>query len=425
MVNNMNLDTTYIDEIQREAYRKAYGQDYFSDRTLTEEVIPDGIILPFRRTPGELSAAGGVAYADGTYAENSAQRIVGAELDHGYHISVKECVKIDKTVMWFGAFHAHWGHFITEMVSRCWYLVQHKEDVKDLYIAYIRKSDSCDKQIYGNYLEFLELLGVNPDHLIEVTEPTQFTKVILPEASCRAGSFYTNEYKQIFDTVRDAVQLTTKTYDKLYFTRLKSKSFRRTELGEKRIAKLFRKNGFEIVAPEHLDLKEQIHLIKSCSELVVISGTLSHNILFAKDDVRITVINRDTGVNSYQPYMNQLRQAQMTYVDAHISLFPVFSNGPFLLHMTDNLKNYAMDHNMKYPIHSENAFSIHLKLAWYFFCYLDHMKSSDIKEWHLDEKFGKDIMGTYGYYRDRLSIYDEKKIKLFRKCFYILARVFE
>lgn len=73
------------------------------------------------------------------------------------------------------------------------------------------------------------------EQIIEVNEPTQFQEVIVPELSCRAGIVYTKEYPMIFDAVRDAEHLDKKVYDSIYFTRLKSKALRGTELGEKNL----------------------------------------------------------------------------------------------------------------------------------------------------------------------------------------------
>ena len=76
-------------------------------------------------------------------------------------------------------------------------------------------------------------MGIKKEHVIEVEKPTCFREVILPELSCRMGVYYKKEYKETFDVIRDAVVLDRKTYAKIYFTRLKSKEFRGTQLGEK------------------------------------------------------------------------------------------------------------------------------------------------------------------------------------------------
>ncbi len=417
----------YVDEMNRMPYEESGSKVYLDNAECGAEMIPQGIILPYKK-PGEgegISAGGGCLYEDGSWISKSAQRVVGAEIDHGYEVDKADCIYVDKKVVYFGAFHPHWGHFLTEQVGRCWYFAKHKEETADMYVAYVRKNDTCDCPISGNYLEFLELLGIRKENIIEVVKPTQFREVILPELSCRMGVYYKKEYKETFDAIRDNVELKEGTYSQIYMTRLKSNGLRRTQMGEKPIERLFRKNGFKTIAPEHLSLREQVWLMKHCGHLAAVSGTLPHNILFAHDGIKVTILNRDVVLNPYQIQINQIRSAEVTYVDACIALLPVFAGGPFLLMMNDNVIRYAADHQMKHKRNYENPIGIHVKLAWYFFCYLDSMTESGIKRWQLDKKYGEYVMNHYGFYRNKLGYYDEKKVMLLRKCFYRLAKLFE
>lgn len=418
-----NYNFNYLDELNTTAYQEKKEQNYKSEKKLIVDRINNGIILPFQPDKVVGTAGGGVTDKKGNYIELSGQRIVGAEMNHGYECTVHE--HSNQTVIWFGVFHAHWGHFLNEMVARCWYFIHQIKDIESVNVAYIRKVDSCEQPIYGNYLEFLTLLGINRENIIEVTEPTQFEQVIIPELSCRAGDFYTKEFADIFNTIRDNVQEKVRYHNNIYFTRLQSKNLRSTELGEKRIKKLFEKNGYEVLAPEHCTLREQISYIKNCDQMVVVSGTLPHNILFARDGIEIIIINRTGEVNSYQPLINQLRRANVTYIDSHLSLLPVFAGGPFLLYMSDNIVRYAEEHHLKLPGKKESIISLHIKLAWYFYCYLDSMTGSTIRHWKLDEKFGSYIMNTYAFYRDRIPEYDKKYVRRLRNCFYVLARMCE
>lgn len=423
----MNYCFDYLDEVNRAQYVESAEKEYLDSTACNAETIANGIILPFKR-PGEgegISAGGGVLYEDGTWAKESAQRIVGAEIDHGYEVNPDECQYVDKKVVYFGAFHPHWGHFLVEQVGRCWYLAHHKEEVQDLYVAYFRKNDICTSPLSGNYLEFLELLGVRKDHIIEVEEPTRFQEVILPELSCRMGIYHKKEYKETFDAIRDSIILNKKSYSKIYFTRLKSKELRGTSLGEKRFEKLFRSNGYKTVAPEYLSLKEQVWLMKNCKELAAVSGTLPHNILFANDDIKTVILNRDIVINPYQMHINAIKGVEVTYVDACLALLPVFAGGPYLMMVNDNVIRYAQDFSLHHKRNYENAISIHVKLAWYFFYYLDRMTEADIKKWNLDKKYGEYIMNMYGFYRSKLNYYDKRKVRLLRKCFYRLAKLFE
>ncbi|MEG1848761.1 MAG: glycosyltransferase 61 family protein [Lachnospiraceae bacterium] len=418
-----NYDLSYIDAINRQAYQQQVNHNYYEVRPLSIEKIEGGIVLPYQEGISSETAGGGVVDRSGNYIEISAQRIVGTEMNDKYEY--EKYATSDETVVWFGAFYAHWGHFLTEMVARCWYFQHMQENINTIKVAYISKPNSAGQSMHGNYLEFLELLGINKENIIEVVEPTRFKQVIVPELSCRGGGYYTKEYIEIFDTISAHVKEQPSNNSKLYFTRLKSKYLRGTELGEKSIKHLFQKNQYKVIAPEHCSLREQIAYIKNCDDMVVMSGTLPHNILFARDGIHVTIINRTGEVNSYQALINQSRNADVTYIDAHLSLFPVFAGGPFLLYMSENLLTYAKDRQMKLLRKKKNIIGMHIKLTWYFFAYLDNMTATGIKRWKLDEKFGMYIMNTYAFYRNRIPEYDKKAVCRLRKCFYILARMFE
>lgn len=412
----------YLDKLNIEKFREQEKKNYFIEKELEVRNVKNAVILPYKSDENKF-AGGGVMDENGNYVALSAQRIVGAEMNHGYPCDVIR--KIDDTVIWFGAFHKHWGHFLNEMVGRCWYFSEKEVDISSLKIAYIRKNDSCERPIEGNYLEFLELLGIQKEQLIEVNEPTQFAVVIVPELSCRGGGFYSKEFVRTFNTVRDHNSIPGCKSEKLYFTRLKSKAFRSTELGEKRIKKIYEKNHHRVLAPEHCTLREQIAYIKNCEEMTVVAGTLPHNILFAQDGIKITILNRTGETNGYQPLINQVRDANVTYIDTHITLLPVFANGPFLLQVTDNLLHYLQDRQMWMPSKIESVIGIHMKLMWYFMCYLENMTESQIEKWDLKEKYGAYILDNYSYYRSRIPLYDKKNVRKLRRIFYVLARIFE
>lgn len=413
----------YINELNICKFLPMKDQDFFRDKVLEAKSVSNGIVIPYKPLEQPEMAAGGVLQSTGEYCTISAQRIVGKEMNQGY--LCEDYKTSDKKVVFFGAFHPHWGHFLTEMVARCWYFLDHNIEEENYYVAYIRKWDSCQSGLQGNYLEFLELLGIPSDRIIEVSEATQFQEIVIPELAGRGGIFYTKQYVDIFNAVRDAVEISENNFPDLYFTRLQSKELRNSELGEKRIKKIFEQNKYKVIAAEHCTLRDQIRYIKNCKEMVVMEGTLPHNILFAKDEINLTIIKRTGEINSYQTLINQVRNARVTYVDVAIALFPVFSGGPFLLHISEQFIAYATDYHMKMNQKKDNAIRLHIQLIWYFLCYLENITNECVEHWGLKEKYGEYFMGHYGFYRKQLTNYDKKLVRKFRKCFYILARLFE
>ena len=75
-------------------------------------------------------------------------------------------------------------------------LVCNKEDINTKIVYTCFKDENCT--IDGNYLELLELLGIQRDRMICVNAPTRFRKVIIPESAIYPGSYlYCRDIKGI------------------------------------------------------------------------------------------------------------------------------------------------------------------------------------------------------------------------------------
>lgn len=405
------MNYKYLDEFHKDEFETLEKAEYYRDRELTAKAYDNAVILPFFRENNSPEAKGGVLDEKGDFIDASRQHIVGTDIVAGY--KPETVAESDKKVVWFGYFHNHWGHFLTEMVSRCWYFIDHNPEEEDFYVAYALKSDSCNLEMSGSFREFLNLLGVSDDRIVLVTEATRFSQVIIPEISSEAGEWYTDQYTAIFDRLISVVDKKTtraerEKYRKVYLTRLKGRGLARTQIGERSMMKVFKAAGYRIVAPENLTLKEQIIAYSSCEKLTIVEGTLMHNILFCKPETKVTILNRGCGANYYQHLLNKAKGVNVTYVDCHLSFFPVFAGGPFLFYFDDNFCRYCEDESLKYLPYKEGAFRLHLKLIWYFLMYLESMPASTIDMWSMEEKYNEGMMTRYRFYRDKLKDYDKK-----------------
>jgi len=402
-----------MDEIHIDEYKKLSEKSYFDDRLVVAKSYTEATILTYQRVPGTNEALGGIVDSDNLFISESGQHIVGTDVVDAYVPEKTEYQ--DRKVVWFGYFHKHWGHFLTEMVSRCWYFANHSVDDEDFYIAYGLKTDSCNEEMTGTYREFLTLLGIPDDRIILISEPTRFREVIIPDLSCEAGNWFTREYRDIFDKLISNAH--EEKNENIYLTRLKGKGLSRTQIGEKAIMKTFRGSNYRIVAPEQLSLKEQISIFASAKHMVIVEGTLMHNILFCKPGTEVTIINRVIGANGYQPLLNEVKNIEVTYVDAHLSFFPVFAGGPFLFYFSEELCNYCEEHSIRYAKYREGGFRLHIKLIWYFLMYLENMSVTAIDNWNLIEKHDNGMMKQYRFYRNKLKEYDSRPNRKARGAF--------
>ena len=152
-----------------------------------------------------------------------------------------------------------------------------------------------------SYKEFLELFGLSADRFIHIDQAEKFKEVLVPECSHMPGIYYTEEWKKIFDKVitnalkKCDEEKVNKHSNKIVFSRKNFLKFGKApfEVGESNVIKIFADNGYEVICPEEYSLIEQISIINNSDEIVSISGTLAHTLIFAKDGTKLIQIKKD------------------------------------------------------------------------------------------------------------------------------------
>lgn len=361
----------YVDKISREQYILESQKAYFSKKKLGIDVIDHGIILPVSKKNGinTSQGAGGVIDKSGKYVESSAQLAFNMidRVNGSYDISNFDVDYIDETVVYLNFFYKHWGHFIIDIVSRLWYIQNSVNKYKVVFTTELFKNTDID----GNYLEFLNLFGIPTENIIVLNRPTKFRTVIVPEVSIFPGKYFTKEYKLIFERVASKVKEDNRLPKKLYLSRSLFSKSKLKERGENSIEQFFNNNNYVSIHPEKLSLSEQIKYYKSCNEFACLSGTLPHNLIFASDQCKVIIINKTYKINKNQELINQVKNANVTYIDCHISLLPIaYGKGPFIITLNNNLKKFAEDNNYLY----QKTLSLYIRniynKIWYIFNYL-------------------------------------------------------
>ncbi|WP_300629659.1 glycosyltransferase 61 family protein [uncultured Thomasclavelia sp.] len=288
--------------------------------------------------------SGGVVDKNKNFIDLSAYH--GGWIDQGGYYDFNEYSFVNETVVYMGLFFKHWGHFLVDLLPRLWYLAQYSSSNENIKVAYIG-----EETIDGNYLELFELIGINKSQLIRISTPMQFSKIIIPEFSCRPCIWYTDEYVFMFNKIiKNALKIVSvpdylKNLDKVYFSRTTLKKAKLTEFGERLIENIYRDNDYLIVSPEKLNLKEQIYIWNNASEIVCLNGTIPINVVFSMNQNLQLIILNKTSLCHLNLYLFLLmRQVKYEYVNVYIELFKnipkSIGSGPFLLSVTKEFRNY-------------------------------------------------------------------------------------
>lgn len=355
----------YMNKKKTNLYNKLSNIEYKNDEILKVKEVDGGIILPAKKdnTGKKLWAIGGVLDKNNNYIDESSTRyLFGGK----YEYDQDSLIEIKEEVIFLGPFLLHWGHFIGDQISRLWYIIDNPKKYKIAYCGWFWNKKHTE--IDGNYLELFNLLGIDKSQLIDITVPTKFKNIIIPDFSFIPSSFYTVEFKKIINKITTSIN--NKEYefkDNIYFTRKNFYEAQNKEYGEEEIIKFFEQNNYQILSPENMTLCEQIYCFQKCKNIAAISGSITHNIMFSGDGLNVTILNKFDQINNYQMIIDHLVDIEITYVDIYQKLLPVlFGRGPFIIGVNKYLKKYAKRNNLK----SKSIFIINLniikKYLWYF-----------------------------------------------------------
>ena len=117
-----------------------------------------------------------------------------------------------------------------------------------------------------------------------------------------------------------------------------------------KIDEFFERNGYEIISPETLTLKKLIWYLQRCDEVATYTGSVCHNVLFAKYQQKVTVVERYANNNRFQPGIDKMMDLDISYIDANYTIYSVCAGlGPFLYDYTPQLYAFAEDNGYEVP----------------------------------------------------------------------------
>ena len=334
---------------------------YRADRPMEVRELPRGLILPQKQVAnGPMWGLGGVCREDGSFEPLSFYD--GGWATHGGFYEWQNEEYGDQDVVYSGMYFNHWGHFLIDLMGRLWYFAQGKG--KGLKLAYLG-----DEEPRGNFLQIFQLLGLEPEDLIHITKPTRFRKVIVPEFSCKSCEWYSDEYRGIFDAMIQKVVKEgyepegLKGVDKVYFARTAFGKAKATEFGEDNIVTWMQANGFSILAPEKLSVKDQIYVWNHAKEIACLDGSIPMSIAFSDNPkLKLTVLHKTSLEHLNLELYLLMRPCDVSLLDVWHEPFKGYPKnigaGPFLLHLGEDAKAYSQQRGWVFPFEDKKLLRI-------------------------------------------------------------------
>lgn len=235
----------------------------------------------------------------------------------GYDVSDSEISYCDEEVYFGGVILPYFGHILLETLSRFWGIVE--QDDKNKKIVFVLEKEQT---VIPNYFwELMELLDIDRQRILIVTEPRRFKKIIVPDESFMMGPGFHEYFMKTINKIKS--KLPDSPIKKVYCTRT---VFKHDCINEEYFENFFKRQGFFVVAIEKLSLKDQLTIWKNVDQVACMAGTLSHMVLFSKPGTKITILNRTEYSISLQSFINQIALPECTFVDVYHNILPTDHN---------------------------------------------------------------------------------------------------
>lgn len=332
------IDYNYLRPKKAAWLKKMYDSSFELRSDLSVWQGENAVIFPLREVAGDsvLFGRGGVVDCAGQYVPLS-----------GIETRIQNCYPFEKPefrdekVVYCGYMVNHWGHFLVEAVTRLWYVLENDTTI-DKYVFILDENE--ERTIKGNYRSFLELLNIW-DKVEFINKPTAYREVVVPEIAFQCMHYYSPQFLATFDALADNVTVDPAwtPVDKIYFTRSHFAKENGYEFGLDSLDSYFRNNGFTILAPEKIPLPQMIYLLRNAKEVASMSGSTPHNMLFASNGQKLTILERLVMNDDHQVCINRMRQLDVTPIDASYHIYPVDFCGPYILGCNHILQRYTED----------------------------------------------------------------------------------
>lgn len=179
------------------------------------------------------------------------------------------------TFAWGGPIVDHFGHQIADFSTR---LAMYK-NIDCKYIFSVGQGKGYNLDSMPKFMaQLLDWFGIHPDCIYFVEQPVIVDKLIVaPQQEQLSQVPPTDEYLSLMESLSSHHGINTNHQSGRYYISRAGQS-KGVLAGESYIESLLRENGFKVIRPEILPLKEQLAIYAKASELVFSEGSAIYGI---------------------------------------------------------------------------------------------------------------------------------------------------
>lgn len=199
-----------------------------------------------------------------------------------------------KNVIYLGWLNPHYGHFITETMSRFWIKRDLNSDIWENSYFYFDIHTSIETIESKTFIKlFLKSFGIEEEKIIFGDKSYEVENFYVPSPSIVLHkSINIKDLNYIWSHFSDYVNRKYPnkiplSNSKIFLSRSKLKKDKRPMQNEIEVEDRLKKNGYVIIYPETLSFIEQFHIYNQAKIIIGASGSALHNVFFMKENTKI------------------------------------------------------------------------------------------------------------------------------------------
>jgi capsular polysaccharide biosynthesis protein len=186
-----------------------------------------------------------------------------------------------------GVFLRHYGHFLLESLSRFWAMKAYPDlPVVWQFFKEQKRPDPWQAEV-------LDIVGIKPDRILLVRQPTRFATLIAADEGVRINTFFHPAQVEALASYQFRAPQTSK---RVWLSRRKLKVGAGRVLDEEAIEERLAGLGWRVVNPETLSVREQLDAMADAGTLGGFVGSAYHTLILGRDvQAKVRMVRRYNG----------------------------------------------------------------------------------------------------------------------------------
>jgi len=186
-------------------------------------------------------------------------------------------IKLYGKTAFIGHFMAHYGHFITEGLSRLWAFDQLSSYDHLVMYPFCSFSGKVSIKPFHHYI--FRRLGIDVQKISFLSSPVWFENIDIFQQKWSINNEAECSLSKIYRYLTESLRVEDRG-SRIFLSRGLNELIRHE--GVQKIEDLFRKMNFKVIYPSEMCIQDQLFLYANCSVMAGFSGSGMHNFLFTR-----------------------------------------------------------------------------------------------------------------------------------------------